>query len=500
MDCQSAAGGIPYSGIQEMLVQLLALGDIASATDVKRVADTIVATLEVHSDWENIVQQLSAFNRIFNAQVFSSSSDEEESLDVMKALVCVLLEMLMKQHTIVISLVKIRNLDNASFEVLQAVVGMTGSHRLHIFFAGLQPLAGSLLESAPPEVTDTIRIDRLSFSGVRNMLAETFNLVTDRVPDPVVSWIYRRVYGNAMCARALCEMLKREDLLEVGEDGSAKVAPLAKDRIISEPLPEKFVNGMRARIDSLSPGERRLLKNAAIIGGVFVLGELIKSVGNKMDSLSIQMNLFLLLKKGLLTQTSERRSDNVAESRSGALHYTNVDELLQPDLDLGEARLHNSTWIKFQSNYLLDVIYESILFEDRQMQHWQLAELYGSLDTLKTTDEAFVLMKRAPALVKRLICYHNYMSCVPRSREIPEQFLLERAESCITYADTLHLEPRQRRKWLNRAKEILSTAKDQETEGVAAMYVKVEALVTAVTPSISPTLSDDDAERETEHT
>lgn len=151
--------------------------------------------------------------------------------------------------------------------------------------------------------------------------------------------IIKKAEGNPYFVKELIYSLISQGVLVV--DPESNIWSQSRD-VTSLDLPDSLQSLLRARIDRLSPNERRILQMAAVIGSVFWLNAIQALTGSQVTMRQLQ-------------------ADMVALQRAGFVH----ERAFVEDLGMEYA---------FDSSLIREVAYESLLNAQRVSYHLRVAE------------------------------------------------------------------------------------------------------------------------------
>ncbi len=132
----------------------------------------------------------------------------------------------------------------------------------------------------PDQVADRARAQRIELAPLS--VVETERLVSDLLeatvlPVELQQSILERAGGNPLYAEEFVRFLRDKKLLTTKESGGA---PLGGEEV---PLPDSIQALIAARLDTLAPGVKSLLADAAVVGKVFWIGAVAAMSGREQD-------------------------------------------------------------------------------------------------------------------------------------------------------------------------------------------------------------------------
>ena len=198
--------------------------------------------------------------------------------------------------------------------------------------------------------------------------------------------------------------------------------------VTSLDLPDSLQNLLVARLDRLSPSERRILQMAAVIGSIFWL--------NALQALSSQSISFPHLQQ-----------DMVALQRAGLIH----ERVFVPDLGMEYA---------FDSSLIREVAYESLLSTQRVAYHLQVAEYLEE-----------IVFREGKKRYFNILAHHYRLAGDVKKELFYTLQAAERAQSIYANTEALH--------YYTRSIELLDRLKSQVSNGhqkYAILTQKFEAL------------------------
>ncbi len=143
----------------------------------------------------------------------------------------------------------------------------------------------------------SLSLDPLAPAAMEQLLAG----LVPGLPDPVAQTILSRAEGIPLYAVETVRMLIDQGLLEQADGGYRPTGP-----IVDLKVPETLHGLIAARLDGLTPTERDLVEDAAVLGKSFTPMALAAVTGLSLDQL--QPLLLALVRREVLTLTSDPRS------------------------------------------------------------------------------------------------------------------------------------------------------------------------------------------------
>lgn len=236
--------------------------------------------------------------------------------------------------------------------------------------------------------------------------------------------IVKKAEGNPYFIKELIHSLIAQGVLAVTPEGQwRQTRP-----ITSLDLPDSLQSLLMARIDRLSPGERRVLQMASVIGSVFWLNALQALSGNTISIRQLQTDL-------------------VALQRAGIIHERAVVD----DLGMEYA---------FDSSLIREVAYESLLNSQRTSYHLRVAEYLED-----------IVFREGKRRYFNTLAHHYRLAGDVKKELFYTIQAAERAQSIYANAEAL--------RYYTRAIELLDQLEEQVVNGhqrLAILTQKFEAI------------------------
>ncbi|HEX3244115.1 MAG TPA: adenylate/guanylate cyclase domain-containing protein [Chloroflexota bacterium] len=231
-----------------------------------------------------------------------------------------------KKHPLILAIDDVNWIDGESLQMLRFLIEHVEALPLLLILVQ-RPGFESISTSRGRISTSSLLLLPLSDTESEELLRAFFGQSYDVFPDELRQRILSRAGGNPLYLEALARTLMETDALRQEGEFWRLAHQAAEIRV-----PETIEGVIRARIDELAPGEKRLLQEAAVLGQTF--------------------------ERALLTRYTS----------SGPL-----DELLDR-LATADLLIEDAGTIRFRHNLVRDVAYESLLMRSREELHRLAAE------------------------------------------------------------------------------------------------------------------------------
>ena len=155
--------------------------------------------------------------------------------------------------------------------------------------------------------TAVIRLDAMSLLGIHALCKE--DLKADKVSDEAVAFVYQKSNGIPLIAKQIIALLVERNCFEYTDstdtlnEGAMRFCKLRSSIDLSSmSISDNFVDIMRSRVNSLSPGVRQVLKLASVLGSSFHMSTLVSVLPPNVTRKACRSHLRVLCKLDLITR------------------------------------------------------------------------------------------------------------------------------------------------------------------------------------------------------